>query len=67
MSDAELVIVLVAAAILILAVCLSSLRRRRLIGQIIGYLTEPGLSARRISPSYSAVSAEATACVTFMQ
>jgi len=30
MSDAELVIVLVAAAILILTVCLSSLRRRRL-------------------------------------
>ena len=29
MSDAELVIVLGAAAILILAVCLSSLRRRR--------------------------------------
>ena len=32
MSDAELVIVLVAAAILILTVCLSSLRQQRLDG-----------------------------------
>jgi len=37
-----------------------------LIGQTIGYLTEPGLSARRISPDYYGMRL-ALACVTFLQ
>jgi hypothetical protein len=59
-----LVIVLVAAAILILAVCLSSLRRRRL--NRADYWLPDGirLSARRMA---LAVSAEWWASVTFMQ
>jgi hypothetical protein len=61
MSDAELVIVLVAAAILILAVCLSSLRRRRL--NRADYWLPDGTRFKRAL----AVSAEWWASVTFMQ
>ena len=51
MSDAELVIVLVAAAILFSLSASVRFDDGDLIGQIIGYLTEPGLSARRMGPS----------------